>query len=278
MKQVLIFTLLMFALTGCSATSNYASESEYDDIGESYSSISERQKSSTDETSVNDVEDSADSEETSESEDVLISIPDPPSSQSQPEQSPPLVGRYIITQPVPQDVNDYARKQFSTFHVGELIYLGFTPEEAANAKLSPGFFVDGYEGDSKNYHFYVMSGNHIVAELMVHHGEDNSLSCQFGKGKLADALDSLRTTNQTPARIFVTSNAFYSADIYGNVQVLERFIPSSDEKIEGEILQLTNNASDVINGESIILLSADTVYPDTVLPGDMKEDLDISDS
>lgn len=122
---------------------------------------------------------------------------------------------FIQSDPVPEEVTEYAKDMFATISKSDMTFLGISEEKAKNAVLGAGFRanpVDGYTNLAVCYHFPVLSGGDIAAVLTVNIESDGEYSYQFGQDTWISALNELENNflYDDPVEIYVSPYAYYA--------------------------------------------------------------------
>lgn len=140
-------------------------------------------------------------------------------------------GHYFLSEVIPTEITEYVRDYFTTFTFGELIDLGFTEEEINGLKLTPAITAYEYdECDSHYYYFPVTYNNEIIATLMAFEYEDGLYAVQFGKTKLASALNDLDGTSDDPYSVIITEEGYFAVNSTGVIETLQVFYPDLAER------------------------------------------------
>jgi len=164
-------------------------------------------------------------------------------------------GIYLITDNVPEAATQHVQYMFSGFSSKELKSMGFTEEEAATARLSQGIRIGGEdEYADEVYYFFVLCGERITALVISAPLEDGTYGFQFGKDPLADAINTLSSSKENPAKIVATKNGFYSVDSTNGVQLLHQFIGSSIDGIEADKVDLMSSSNTITSTGNVVLI------------------------
>lgn len=169
---------------------------------------------------------------------------------------------YIKTAAVPDDAYEYALKMFSGISKSELLYMGFTPDEAKSAVMGDGYRIKPMEEnmDADNiFYFPVLCDGNITAMLTVtYNGEQYGY--QFGKDDSLNVMNRLRegvlaTSFENPAEIYVSKNATYC--VFNDCVMVLAFGSSySEDKMseEAEFLGTGRNDGSLASENDIIVV------------------------
>jgi len=142
---------------------------------------------------------------------------------------------YISTQSVSSEATEYAHDIFSNISETEFKYLGLSESDAKSAVISDGFIAENLtENSESSYIFYypVVSNGKISAMMTVTYNS-GKYGFQLGKDTMAENLNNLKTSYDSPAKIYVSPNAFYAATSEGTF-VLSYGLEYSLKSIEKE--------------------------------------------
>ena len=113
---------------------------------------------------------------------------------------------YLYSNPIPQEVNDYAYKNFNSV-IGSLpeVEVAIKDQEIGNI-----YYGSGFEFNSI-YYYSININDHIVALLSINKEQDGTYSWSLSKD-FAEELDAIgKNTNQNnPARLKISNNVLYA--------------------------------------------------------------------
>ena len=150
---------------------------------------------------------------------------------------------YIKTPAVPEDAYEYAKKMFSGMSKSDLVYMGFTSEEAGCAVLENGFCVSSITGNENNSFYFPVSCEGILTGLMLVTYENEKYGFQFGKDEAAAGLNDLVTSHDNAAEIYISGNAFYGVTDE-TVSVVSYMPLHNDNEIADEIAYLESHRNE----------------------------------
>lgn len=168
----------------------------------------------------------------------------------------------------PTSATEYAKDQFSHFHSEMFVGMGFSANEVANMRLSPGFQAIPYDSTiefADNLYCYpVMSNDKIVAVMKVTY-YDGKYNYQLEIGEFAQGLNELLETNCSSISIILSENAYYAVTSNG-ISVLQTFADTNKENIpyERSALDSGNAISAYTTRPSQIEISCHTTYSEYV--------------
>lgn len=146
---------------------------------------------------------------------------------------------YISTKAVSDGAAKYAQDMFSEMPVSDLTYLGLSSVDAKSAVILDGFIAENLEENSEDFeviYYPVVSDGKISAMMTVTY-YNGKYGYQLGKDKMADNLGNLETSYDSPAKIYVSDNAFYAATSEG-VVILSYGLQYDTKSIEEETVKV----------------------------------------
>ena len=150
---------------------------------------------------------------------------------------------YFSSASIPEDATAYVLSMFSQLNVTVLTSLGFTEEEACNLKISHGIcanIIGSNADDIIIYYYPVLCDNEILAMITLTWYNDQ-YNFQFSRSSMAKALNNIETTSSNPARVYVSSDAYYCV-VNGEVTVLTTVVDADLSKIESEVIALSEDS------------------------------------
>ncbi|GEM_PF-2439994 len=118
-------------------------------------------------------------------------------------------GRVFRTSDAPDEIDAFVRETFLTYSVTELSDLGFSESEISSLELYPA--ISAYQDadcDDVYYYYPVVSQGEIIALITSFESEDGSISFQFGKTRLARAINGIQS-EFGPASLVIGQDAYY---------------------------------------------------------------------
>lgn len=120
-------------------------------------------------------------------------------------------GRYIITETLPQDVEEYAQNTFQSLNNNDLklLDLDVSPEQV---RLSYGFKVDLLTSQNYNkYYFPILANNQVIATLIVN-DIDGEMTYTLLRDDVTQSINNLHRSQENPVRIVASDTAVYAVD------------------------------------------------------------------
>lgn len=139
---------------------------------------------------------------------------------------------YFLFDETPEKIDELVSEYFLSFSSNELFELGFSPKEILNLELRSA--VTSYEYDkcdAKFYYYPVVSGKNIVATITSYVDMAGEISVNLVKGRFADALNKLDSSEDCPQALIISKDAMYAIDRNNTLKFLYSFV---DGKFVGE--------------------------------------------
>lgn len=180
---------------------------------------------------------------------------------------------YIQSDPVPQEVTDYAKDIFRTISKSEMEYLGLSDEKAENAVLGAGFRanpVEGYTNIAVCYYFPVLSGGEISAVLNVIINDDGDYGFEFGQNAWISALNELNTDHTIPAEIYVSPYAYY-AITDSSAEMLSYTYGTTDKELNSDMERAVEDHKKADKDDVVLVYGEDISGIAVSTPDDLKK-------
>lgn len=146
---------------------------------------------------------------------------------------------YISTKAISDGAAEYAQDMFSEMPVSDLTYLGLSSADAKSAVISDGFIAENLEGNSEDFEviYYPVVSDGKISAMMIVTYYNGKYGYQLGKDTMADNLGNLETSYDSPAKIYVSDNAFYAATSEG-VVILSYGLECNTKSIKEETVKV----------------------------------------
>lgn len=176
-------------------------------------------------------------------------------------------GKYILSNPVPEDVVHYAQEQFKELDLSWVDVMGLN-DKASELKLGAGFDITLYStGNSTGIYYFPVLYQDRIEKFLAVITNDGNYHTQSGYGYLAKPLNDLKLELNNPVQIVASDDAIYAVDTKNNVTILFEEVWGNPENIEEQVKNLSqpvsslSNKLDVVNvteirGESINMISS----------------------
>lgn len=119
--------------------------------------------------------------------------------------------RYIITETLPEDIEEYAQSTFQSLNNNDLklLDLDVSPEKV---KLSYGFKVDLIASQDYNkYYFPILENSQVIATLIVN-DIDGEMTYTLLRDDVTHSINNLHASQENPVKIVVSDTAVYAVD------------------------------------------------------------------
>lgn len=135
--------------------------------------------------------------------------------------------RYVSTETIPANVENYAKEVFSKISTNDLNALDISVA-ADSLRLSLGIKTELLSAEEyEKYYFPILDGNCIIAVLIIDN-VDEEMCYTLAAGKIAEAINGLQFEQEDPARIVVSDTAIYAVS-KTSVNMLGESIYATDE-------------------------------------------------
>lgn len=175
-------------------------------------------------------------------------------------------GKYILSNPVPEDVIQYAKEQFNDLDIAWADAMGLN-NKAAELKLGSGFDITLYTtGESTGIYYFPILYRGQIEKFLAVITNDGDYHTQSGYGYLATPINNLNLDLEHAVQIVASDDAIYAVDSKHNVEVLFQEVLGNHEKVEEQVQTLSQPVSvildelETVDITEIIGSSIDTVY------------------
>ena len=166
-------------------------------------------------------------------------------------------GRYIITDTLSSEIEDYAQTIFQTLDVNDFRYLNLTVS-LENVKLSKGFKVTMQTSQEyEKFYFPILDGENVIATLIINDIE-GELSFILLRDEVTESINNLESTKEAPAEIIVSDYAVYAVTD-DSVAVLGEDFYSDENTVLNEIDTLQSEAASYTE-DVILSICSQNVY------------------
>lgn len=171
------------------------------------------------------------------------------------------MGRYIQTETVSDEIQEYAQSVFQSLSSSDfqVLQIDYDPAEL---KLSYGIKVDLISSvDYEKYYFPILKENQIVLTLIVNK-INNELLYTIVKDDITNALNSLQTSIENPVQIVVSDTAIYAVDNSTTYELAKDvYATEASSQIDLERLQISAFVS---TNTQTLCIDANHVFDTTV--------------
>lgn len=161
-------------------------------------------------------------------------------------------GRYIFSNPVPQEVTKYAKSRFELENISWADAMGLV-DKASELKLGSGFDITLYDTgmSTEVYYFPVLYQDKIERLYAVVVDDDGSYHIQSGYDYLARPLNQLELSAENPIRVIASQDAIYAVDSYNTVTILFEEVLGDPTQIKEQVQNLSQSRYKTLDGEVV---------------------------
>lgn len=152
-------------------------------------------------------------------------------------------GRYILSNPVPEDVTLYAQEEFKELDFCWADAMGLN-DKASELRLGAGFDITLYAtGDSTEIYYFPVLYRGNIEKLLAVIANDGHYHTQSGYGYLAKPLNKLALDLEHPVQIVASDDAIYAVDTNHHVTILFQEVLGQAENIKEQVENLSSSVS-----------------------------------
>lgn len=162
-------------------------------------------------------------------------------------------GRYILSNPVPLDVTEYAKEWFENVDISWAEDMGLG-DKVSELKLGSGFDILSYDTGLavEIYYFPVMYHEKIEGFFAII-PNNGKYDVQSGYVYLAKPLNQMDLSSDNPVRLVASEDAIYAVDTKNEVTVLYEEILADKERMQEQVKVLLESPNWLKESETVNL-------------------------